>query len=137
MNSRMAVLIFGLFLMFSMGGVLAEEADESDEMEVTMRLMHHAEAELPNAVTKEITLPEHLLDEESSQYNPTAAENSANGLTKAEDARRGDDGLTHAEEALEHAADMAGDAHDNRETRGRSEDHPEPQGPPENPGPPG
>jgi len=136
MKTNITVLVFGLVLLFSMGIVLAEETDESDEMEATMRLMDNADADLPYAVIKVIELPEHLRDEDSSKYNPTAVEASANGLPTAEEKRRGDDGLTHAEEALERAADMADQAQDNQETRGRSEDHPEPPGQPDIPGPP-
>ena len=137
MKVRIVVFIAGLAFMFSMAGVLAQDTEESDEMETTMRLMDNADAKLPNAVIKVIELPQHLRGKDSSKYNPTAVEASAKGLLKAEDKRRGDDGLTHAEEALEHAADMAGEAHDNRETRGRSEDRPDPPGRPDNPGPPG
>jgi hypothetical protein len=138
MKTKITVLIFSLVLMFSMGIVLAEETDEPDEMEATMRLMGNAEAELPDAVIKVIELPKHLRDEDSSKYNPTAVEASAKGLLTANENRsKHDDEPQQANDARDNAADMAGDAHDNRETRGRSGERPDPPGRPDNPGPPG
>jgi len=49
--------------MLSMGNAMSQETDsnDEDEMDVTMRLMGNAEAELPDAVTKTITLPDAVL----------------------------------------------------------------------------
>lgn len=101
---------------------------DDDTAESTIRLMGVAEAELPDAVTKEITLPAAVVEDTA------AVEKSAKGLEKANENReRRESGLSQAEEARERQADMANDAQDNRESRGRSEDRPEP---PKNPGPP-
>jgi len=135
MKTSITVLIFGLVLMFSMGIVLPQETDESDGMEATMRLMGNAEAELPDAVTKEIKLPDSLLEKHPD--SPAIADEETGGAKGHETANlnreRREQGLDRAAEAREHAADLAGDAHDNRETRGRSEDRPDPPGPPGSP----
>ncbi len=103
--------------------------DGDDRAESTIRLMATAEAELPDAVTKEITLPAAVAEDSA------AVENAARGLgTAKENRQRREDGLTQADEARERGAEMAGEAQDNRENRGRSEDRP---APPTNPGPPG
>ena len=102
---------------------------EGDAAESTIRLMGVAEAELPNAVTNEITLPA-ALSEESM-----AVEKAAKGLEMAnENRQRRENGLAEADEARERGSEMADDAKDNRDNRGRPEDRPEP---PPNPGPPG
>lgn len=101
----------------------------ADDAEATIRLMGKAEAELPDAVTKEITLPEHLLLETEDQV--AAVEKAAEGLAKAHErhARR-EAGQDNAAEARERGAEMSEKAKDNREYRGRSDDHPEPPEPP-------
>ena len=102
-----------------------------DEAESTIRLMGAAEAELPEAVTKEITLPEAVAEDSA------AVDNAARGLETAnENRQRREAGLTQADEARERGADMANEAQDNRENRGRSGDRPEPA-PPGDPGRPG
>ena len=104
-------------------------AQDGGEAESTIRLMGAAEAELPDAVTKEITLPEAVA------VDSAAVENAARGLDAAKENRqRREDGLLQADEARERGADMADEAQDNRENRGRSEDRPDP---PVDPGPPG
>ena len=101
---------------------------EGDAAESTIRLMGVAEAELPDAVTKEITLPAALTDDS------VAVEKAAKGLEKAnENQQRRETGLKQADEARERGAEMAQEAKDNRDSRGRSEDRPDP---PPNPGPP-
>jgi len=101
---------------------------EGDAAESTIRLMGVAEAELPDAVTKEITLPAALADDS------VAVEKAAKGLEKAnENQQRRETGLKQADEARERGAEMAQEAKDNRDSRGRSEDRPDP---PPNPGPP-
>lgn len=104
-------------------------AQDDDEAESTIRLMGAAEAELPEAVTKEITLPAAVAEDSA------AVEKAARGLETAnENRQRREEGLSTADEARERGADMADEAQDNRENRGRSEDRPDP---PANPGPPG
>ena len=104
-------------------------AEADDEAESTIRLMSAAEAALPDAVTKEITLPEAIAED------AVAVVNAARGLETANQNRqRREAGLSQADEARERGADMAGEAQDNRENRGRSEDRPKP---PVDPGRPG
>ena len=101
---------------------------DGDEAESTIRLMGAAEAELPEAVTKEITLPAAITEDKA------AVEKAAEGLAKANQNReRREAGLTQADEARERGAEMAEEAQSNRETRGRSDDRPDP---PTEPGPP-
>ena len=105
-------------------------ADETqgDSAESTIRLMGAAEAELPDAVTNEISLPAALADDS------VAVEKAAKGLEKAnENQQRRETGLAQADEARERGSEMADEAKENRENRGRSEDRPEP---PPNPGSP-
>ena len=102
----------------------------ADDAEATIRLMGIAEAELPDAVTKHITLPEHLLLETEDQV--AAVEKAEKGLEKANErhARREQD-QDQAAEAREHAAEMQEKAKNNREQRGRSkDDRPTPPEPP-------
>jgi len=128
-------LLLLLVPMLATGAVMAQESEEADEMEATMRLMGKAEAELPGAVTKDITLPESLLTKNS---NSPAVENSADGHQSAKDAREHrEQGLTNADQARQRGAEMSENAKEDRENQGRSEDQPDPPGPPENPGPPG
>ena len=122
-----------LCLILGSSVVLAEEDDAGadDPAEATIRLMSNLEAELPEAVTKEITLPPAALE------NPTAVENAARGLEKAQENReRRENGLSRADEAREQGAERAEEARQNRENRGRFEER---RGPPEPPpgGPPG
>jgi len=105
-------------------------ADETqgDSAESTIRLMSAAEAELPDAVTNKISLPDALADES------VAVEKAAKGLEKAnENQQRRETSLAQADEARERGAEMAQEAKDNRDSRGRSEERPDP---PPNPGPP-
>lgn len=124
-----------LCLLSSASLVLAGEDDASadDPAEATIRLMSSVEAELPEAVTKEISLPPAASD------NPAAVENAARGLETARENRdRREDGLSRADEAREQGADRAEEAQQNRENRGRFEDRPVPPDRPEPPaGPPG
>jgi len=128
-KTKLTALVFGLTLMFNMSVAAAEDSDGSDDMEATMRLMGNAEAELPDAVTKPITLPDAVLDKDPQS---PAVDASADGLKKAnENPRRQEDGLQRANDARENAADLADQAHENQENRGRSEDRPgPPNGPP-------
>jgi len=101
-------------------------AEDGNEAESTIRLMGAAEAELPEAVTKEITLPKAVAED------PAAVNSAESRLETAnENRQRREKGLLQADEARERGSDRADEAHDNRENRGRSEDRPEP---PDNPG---
>jgi hypothetical protein len=121
-----------LTLTMLLGTVTVFAQDADDEMEATMRLMGKAEAELPDAVTKPIKLPDSLLTRDPDS---AAIENSADGHKAATVAREHrEEGLIKADEARERATEMTDNAKEDRENHGRSEDHPTP---PENPGPPG
>jgi len=101
----------------------------ADDAEATIRLMGVAEAELPDAVTKHITLPEHLLLETEDQV--AAVKKAEKGLDKANERNEhGNKGQDRAAEAREHAAEMQEKAKDNRENQGRSDDRPTPPEPP-------
>lgn len=121
--------MIGLALLFSMAGVLAQDTEESDEMAATMRLMDDAEAALPDAVTRAIVLPRVV----SENVAETPAEgNVGKGLSTAnEKAPRRQHEPQLADNVRENAAEMAGKAQEDRENRGRSEDRPEPPGPPD------
>jgi septum formation inhibitor MinC len=121
-------LILATTALLASGSVFA-----ADDAEATIRLMGNAEAELPNAVTREITLPEHLLAADPEDQAATV-EKAEKGLSKANErnAHR-DQGQDQAAAARERNAEMQEKAKENRENRGRSEDHPEP---PDPPGPP-
>lgn len=122
-------------LLLSASMVRAQEDDggAADPAESTIRLMGAAEAELPEAVTKEIMLPPAAIE------NSAAVEKAERGLqTARENRNRRENGLSRADEAREHGAEMAEEAKKNRENRGRFEDRPTPQERPEPPkGPPG
>ena len=112
-----AVVLMG----FSAGAWAADD----DGAEATIRLMGAAEAELPDAVTKTIELPDHLRLPEADQVN--AVEKSRNALDKADERHdRRDKGLSRADVAREHGAEMSENAKEVRENQGRSEDRPDP-----------
>lgn len=132
MNARHLFATAGLYLLFGAGSALAQDTDEPDGSEATIRLMGNAEAELPDAVTREILLPAHLAE------NATALENSAKGHdTAKENRQRRKEGLANAEAARERGAEMSEAAQENRENRGRSHDRPERPEKPDPPSPPG
>jgi len=137
MKSRIFALAAILLMVMSTGICLAQEEDTGDDMEATMRLMGNAEAQLPDAVTKTISLPQTLLDRDEAS---AAEANSADGMAKAnERLLRRENGLSNADEARDRGAEMAEDAKNNRDDRGRSDEAPAPPenpGPPDNPGPP-
>jgi hypothetical protein len=120
----MKLIVTLTMLLFSSGSVMAEDGDA----EATIRLMGNAEMELPEAVTKEITLPEHLL---AADDQVRAVEKAEKGLEKAnERLERRENGLSNADEARERGAEMKEKAQENRENRGRSDDRPDPPGQP-------
>ena len=124
---RTVVTLVAALLLFSSAGWTAD-----DDGEATIRLMGAAEAELPQAVTKQISIPTHLMQaSESAQQH--AVEKSAKGLEKANQ-RNENKSRQGTEEVRERSADMSEKAKENRENKGRSEDRPEPpQGPPGTP----
>jgi hypothetical protein len=130
--NRKHVLIGIIALLISYGGAWAQEGEGDEDAEATIRLMGAAEAELPDAVTKEISLPESVTEDSA------AVENAASGLDTANENRmRREEGLATADEARERGAEMANEAKENRENRGRSEDRPDPPDDPGSPSPPG
>ena len=110
-------------------------AADDDGAEATIRLMGPAEAELPAAVIKQITLPKDLLIEGNDQVTTV---NKAKGLDKANERVENEkrkDGLAKAEAARERGADMTEKAKEVRENQGRAkEDRPDPPNRPDNPG---
>ena len=114
-------LIFATTALLASGSGLA-----SDDAEATIRLMGRAEAELPDAVTKEITLPAHLLAAKPEDQ-VAAVEKAEKGLAKAnERVDHRDKGQDQAAEARERGAEMKEKAKEDRENQGRSDDHPTP-----------
>ena len=106
-------------------------ADDDDGAEATIRLMGTAEAERPDAVTKTITLPPHLMVEGDDQV---ATVDKAKGHDKAnERLDKREKGLSKADAARDKGAEMSETAKENREARGRSDERP---GRPDNPGQP-
>ncbi len=127
-----------LSTVFAAGTAFAQE--EAGELEATIRLMTEAEAELPEAVTREIVLPANVT------VDDVAVEASAKGLGKADDARqggreRGQGVAAGAREnasadARDNASDMAEAARENAENRSRAnENRPERPERPETPNP--
>jgi len=110
-------------------------AADDDGAEATIRLMDATEAELPDAVTKQITLPKDLLIEGNDQVTTV---NKAKGLDKANERVENEkrkDGLAKATAAREHGAEMSENAKDARENQGRAkEELPDPPNRPDNPG---
>ena len=121
---KMTLILATTALLASGGGWAADDA------EATIRLMGKAEAELPDAVTREIALPEHLLAAKPEDQVATV-ERAEKGLEKANErnAHR-DKGQDQAAEARSNGAEMQEKAKETRENQGRSEDHPTPPEPP-------
>lgn len=135
---RKYLLIGTATMLLSFGSAWAQDSDTEEEAEATIRLMGAAEAELPDAVTKEISLPGSMTEDSTAVANATAVENSEKGIATANENRlRREEGLTRADQARAQGAEMADDAMDNREARGRSEDLPERPDTPQPPTPPG
>ena len=116
-------IILAGFATLLMGAWAQADEHENDgpENEATIRLMNLADGGLPEAVTNEIILPEAVPDDAA------AADKTANRLATAiKNIAQRDDGIAKALVALE-------DALKNQETRGRSDNIPDPQpdrGPP-------
>jgi hypothetical protein len=116
--NRKLTWICAVVLLMGFGSAWAQ--DEDDEAETTIRLMGAAEAELPDAVTADIALPDSLPEDSEAVENAQAGIDTAN-----ENRQRREDGLATADQARERGAEMAEEALENRENRGRSEDRPE------------
>jgi len=117
-TNRTIACLLGTALLFGAGGAWAQDND-IDDAETTIRLMGEAEAELPDAVTRDIVLPD------AAGEDSEAVENARRGLETANENRaRREHGLATASEARDRAADMAEEARENVEDRGRAEDLP-------------
>ncbi len=123
MNIKYLVAIAGVVSLLISG-----QAWSQDDGEVTIRLMGRADAKLPDAVTKNISLPVVLPAD--------AAAEAAAAILSAEAARAA--GLAKAEIALDRNAAMRQSALENVENRSRSDvpsgpptDPPQPPGPPD------
>ena len=116
-------------LLFSSAGWTAD-----DDSEATIRLMGAAEAELPDAVTKQISIPEDLM-QASDDAIQRAKDNSLNGMNKAHERKeRREKGQMQAEDARERNAEMSEKTKETREAKGRAnDDRPEPPETPETP----
>ena len=126
---NLIILTSAALLLLSGAGV----AIADDGAEATIRLIGKSDEELPLAVTKDLKLPEHLLDV-SPEEQVKAVEKATQKLADAQTHR--DEGRAHgqnqAAESRGHGQDMAEQAKESRENHGRSED---PPAPPENPNP--
>ena len=133
---KLVLALSFLCILLSASVVLAQDDMDDDVAESTIRLMGAAEAELPDAVTKDIKLPPSL------GVDSQAVENANRGQQRAQENReRREQGLKQADEAREKGNEIAEQAKENRENRGRFDDPPgrpdEPPGPPDRPrGPP-
>ena len=132
MKSKLLIPAAVLLMGVSAGAWAADD----DGAEATIRLMGTAEAELPDAVTKKISLPDHLLVEGEDQV--AAVEKAKNGHDRV-NARRENKttGQERAEEVRQQGKEMAENAKEARENRGRSDDRPDRPGRPDDPGRPG
>ena len=130
MKYRYALFAAAIMAQFSFSPALADDADELD---ATMRLMDDAEAQLPAAVTKPISLPEHLRVDSVAADKGPPGHGTANA---ARDNEHRQSAIENAAEARDRANEMSEEAKEDRENRGRSEDHPDPPNRPDpnNPG---
>jgi hypothetical protein len=125
------VLVSTVALLLGYNSAWSQEETLDEVTETTIRLMGDAEAELPDAVTREIALPDSVPEDSEAVLN------AQRGLDQANENRaRREIGLATAAEARERGAGMAEEARDNRETRGRSQDLPERPTVPDRPTPP-
>lgn len=125
------VLISTAALLLGYSSAWSEEETLDEVTETTIRLMGNAETELPDAVTREIALPDSVPEDSEAVLN------AQRGLDQANENRaRRETGLATAEQARERGAGMAEEARENRETRGRSQDLPGRPAVPDRPAPP-
>lgn len=128
MNMKPYTILVALSVLLTAAPAWAQDDDNDDPTRATIRLMGDAEATLPDAVFKEIKLPESLREDSA------AADAAAKGQETANQNRlEGNQGNARSEAAREKASDMADAAKENRENRGRSGDRPEPPDPPRGP----
>lgn len=128
--NRKIVWIGSVSLLLGFSSALAQDEGTDEEAETTIRLMGAAEAELPNAVTDPIALPG------SVPVDAAAVEHAQTGINTANENRaRRDAGLTKADEARDNGAEMADEALESQENRGRSDDLPTPDNVPDRPQP--
>lgn len=121
MKFRNTVTVFGAMLILCSNPAWTQDQADEDPTTATIRLMSNAEADLPDAVIKEIKLPADLAEDSE------AVRNSERGLANANRNRlEGNRGLEQAEEAQQRGAEMAEAAQENRENQGRSDERPEP-----------
>ena len=107
-------------------------AADDEGAEATIRLMGTAEAELPDAVTKTISLPDHLVLQSKEQ---AATVERARGHDNANERREArEKNLSKADKAREHGAEMSEKTKEVRENQGRAKDRPERPERPEDPG---
>lgn len=119
MNSKHA-LTWTIALLLGSGSAWAQDYENGDEAETTIRLMGSAEASSPDAVTADIALPANLPEDTAAVENAQLGINTAN-----ENRQRREAGLATADEARERGAEMAEEALENRENHGRAEERPE------------
>ncbi len=126
---RFFLALSGGFLLLGAGAALAQDTSADDPAESTIRLMGAAEAELPDAVTKDIKLPPAMGIKEKAVDKASRGQERAN-----ENRERRQQGLDKADEAREKGNEISEQAKQNRENRGRFENPPgRPDGPPEPP----
>lgn len=131
MNSKIVVVAAGAIVLLLSAGQAWTQDEAPVDGEATIRLMGNAEAQLPDAVTNPIALPENV------DVDSAAVEHAEDGIIKANENRmRREQGLTTADEAQERGAELTEAAEENRENRGRSEDAPDPGERPDVPQPP-
>ena len=133
MKHKILILTALLLAGFSANGWTAM----ADDAEATIRLMEASEAEDSSEVTRVISLPDHLLNEDSQAK---AVEKAEKGLATATDNVNKKELPSSASEQARDARDAAGDmsenAMENRANRGRSGDRPQPPDRPQTPEPP-
>jgi hypothetical protein len=108
-----------------------------DDAEATIRLMDDSESRLPGAVTKTITLPDHL---QVTAEDQTTTVGKAKGHDKANERLTNENrqkGLSKADAARENGKDMTEKAKEVREARGRADPPGRPEEPPGRPETPG
>jgi hypothetical protein len=132
MKYKTLILASMTMMAFSHNGWTA--MDDGDA-EATIRLMDTAEAESSDDVTREITLPDHLLNAEDADQ-VAAVEKAEKGLKNATDNvnKHTDNASQQGQDARERGQEMSEKANENRENRGRSKERPDPPGRPDNPG---
>jgi len=132
MNRNTIILASAALLLLSAAG--SARADD-DGAEATIRLMGKSDIDLPEAVTKELKLPAHLLDVPPEEQ-VKAVEKAQKGLENANEKRHQGqgqgNGQQQADDARNRGAEMSEQAKNNREDKGR---HDDPPGPPEDPNP--